>query len=423
VETTRSATPKLGAYAGLAALGLLVALALRRPELAAAAAPFAVLAAVPLAAAQDPRLDVLLELERERALEGDELELTVRLAAAATLDRVELALVVPHGLVLAGQGPRALRLRRGEQRSLSFRVRCARWGAHRPASLAVRATPRFGLVRYEVRCECAPLRVYPRPETLRALLAPLETQVFAGNRVARQKGEGSEFADLRRFVPGDRIRRINWRTSARRNELWVNERHAERNADVVLLLDALGEADRPGTTLVPLVRAAAALAEHYLRQKDRVGLVSLGGTLSWLRPGSGTRQLYRVVESLLESGIVSSYAWSGVDLLPVGVLPPKALVLALSPLLDERAGRALLDLRARGFDLAVIDASQLDRIPPGRTEADRLAFRIWQLRRAAMRSRLQRAGVPVATWDEAKALATALEEVRSFRRHPVRARA
>ena len=41
---TRAATPKLGAYAGLASLGLLAALALRRPELVALAAPFALAA-------------------------------------------------------------------------------------------------------------------------------------------------------------------------------------------------------------------------------------------------------------------------------------------------------------------------------------------------------------------------------------------
>jgi uncharacterized protein (DUF58 family) len=421
---TRSTMPKLGAYAGLAALGLLAALALRRPELAAAAAPFAVLAAVGLAAADDPRLAVSLELERERAIEGDVVELTVRLSTATAFERVELALVLPRGLVLDGaDASRALRLRRGEERLLSFPVRCAHWGAFRPPLLLVRAADRFGLIRHEARCEATPLRVYPRPEVLRTLLVPVETQVFAGNQVAREKGEGSEFADLRRFVPGDRIRRINWRASARRNELWVNERHAERNADVVLLLDGLGETDRQGSTLVPLVRAAAALAEEYLRQKDRVGLVSLGGMLSWLQPGTGIRQLYRIVDSLLESGIVSNYAWSGIDLLPVRVLPPQALVIALSPLLEERAGRALLDLRARGFDLAVIDVSPLDRVPAGRTETDQIAFRIWKLRQASMRSRLERAGVPVASWAEAKPLAAAIEEVRSFRRHPVRARA
>ena len=420
---TRSATPKLGAYAGLAALGLLAALALRRPELAATAAPFALIAGLGLAAAREPRVTGTLELSSDRALVGDELGLTVTLSSAVTLDRAELVLVLPEGLTTMDRDPpRAVRLRAGEERTLVFPLRCAAWGACRPPALLLRAFDRFGLLRYEAHFEARPLRIYPRPETLRALLRPVETQVFTGNQVARAKGEGSEFADLRSFVPGDRIRRINWRASARRNELWVNERHAERNADVVLLIDGLGDPGRRVGALPEIVRAAAALAERYIRQKDRVGVVSLGGVLGWLQPGTGLAQLYRIIESLIESEVVGNFAWKGADLLPRRVLPPQALVIALSPLTDERSGLALLDLRARGFDLVVIDVSHGEALA-GRSETDRLALRIWKLRRAAMRSRLERAGVPVANWDQAHPLAAAVEEVRSFRRLPVHARA
>jgi uncharacterized protein (DUF58 family) len=94
----------------------------------------------------------------------------------------------------------------------------------------VRAHGSSGLVVWERTVELAePLKVYPRQELLHSLLAPLETQVFAGNQVARQKGTGIEFADLRPFVHGDPVRRVNWRASARRAELWVNESHPERN--------------------------------------------------------------------------------------------------------------------------------------------------------------------------------------------------
>ena len=48
-----------------------------------------------------------------------------------------------------------------------------------------------------------PLKVYPQAEYLRTLARPMRTQVFAGNQVAREKGDGIEFADLRPFAPGD----------------------------------------------------------------------------------------------------------------------------------------------------------------------------------------------------------------------------
>ena len=75
---TRSASPKLGAYSGLAALSLLAALALRRPELVLLAAPFALVAAVSTLQVRAPRIEVGVELDRERALEGETLDVRIR---------------------------------------------------------------------------------------------------------------------------------------------------------------------------------------------------------------------------------------------------------------------------------------------------------------------------------------------------------
>ena len=417
---TRAATPKLGAYAGLASLGLLAALATRRPELVVLAAPFALAAAVGLVLARRPEIDAEVELAVERVLEGDEVEIDVALAPAVGAERLELLLELPRELVVeSGENPVLLRLRDGERRDVAFHVRCTRWGAFRIGRLYVRASDGFGLFRYETLLDRRlPLKVYPGEEALRALLRPLETQVFAGNHVARQKSEGIEFADLRPFVPGDRARRVNWRASARRGELWVNEHHAERNADVVILVDSFAEV-RQGdrSTLDPALRAAASLAARYLRQKDRVGFLSYGGFLNWLLPSTGTNQLYRIVDAMLDTQIVLSYAWKDISIVPRRTLPPHALVLALTPLLDARSEAALLDLRGRGFDLVVIEISPLSLLPAPQSELAELAQRLWRLRRDATRGRLERAGIPVAVWDDEAALAIALEEVSAYRRH------
>ena len=412
-------TAKLPAYAGIAALGLLAALATRRPELAVIAAPFALYAGLGLLLARPPRLDAEVELEAERALEGDELEVRVTLVAEVGTDRVEVLLELPRDLVVAdGFNPVQLRLADGERRELRFRLRCARWGAFRVGRIYLRAHDPFGLfVDGTTLDRRQPLKVYPSEEHVRDLLKPLETQVFAGNHVAREKGEGIEFADLRPFVPGDRIRHVNWRASARRGELWINEHHAERNADVVLLLDSFAEARRDDrSTLDPALRAAGTLAARYLRQKDRVGFVTFGGILNWLLPTTGAVQLYRIVDAMLDTKIVLSYAWRDIATVPRRTLPPQALVIALTPLLDDRSEAALLDLRGRGFDLVVVEISPLSFLPDPRGELGRLADRLWRLRREAVRGRFERAGVPVALWGDETSLAAALEEVSAYRR-------
>jgi uncharacterized protein (DUF58 family) len=163
------------------------------------------------------------------------------------------------------------------------------------------------------------------------------------------------------------------------------------------------------------VRAATSLAHRYLQRKDRVGLVSFGGFLSWLEPESGTRQLYRIVDSLLQMDIVLSYAARNVNVLPPRSLPPKALVLALTPLLDPRTGPALLDLRARGFDLVVIEVSPVPFVDPGAGELERLSYRLWRLSREALRARYRQAGVPIVEWTDGVPLNVPLEEVSTFR--------
>ncbi len=414
-----AASAKLRVYPALAGLGLIGALALGRPELAALAAPFAVFVGVGLALAQRPELSLSVEVDRERQLEGRDVGLDLELAARAPAGRLELLVKLPDALATDEPNPRLIRLRRGERRELALPVRCGHWGTYEVGEALWRVRDAFGLLVFEGSVGAPQrLKVYPSGETLTRLLQPLETQVFSGNQVARHRGEGIEFADLRPFTTGDRVRRVNWRATARRGVPWVNEAHPERNTDVVLFLDTFAEAKRSDAGTLDLgVRAAAAFATHYLKDKDRVGLVAFGGVLNWLTATTGTMQLYRIVDSLLDAEIMLSYAWKDLDVIPTRTLPPRALVIALSPLLDERAVRSLLDLRARGFDLAVIEVSPFPFVPEGTSETERLAYRLWRLRREALRSRYASLGVPIVEWREGVPLDAMVEEVRAFRRH------
>jgi len=422
---TRLDSPRLVTYAGLAAFGLLAGLVLGRIELVAIAAPFALAAAAGGALARDPQIEASVTVDRERALEGDDVAITVELSSPAGADRVEVLLPLPHELRSLSGNPRAVVLPAATPRTLDYTLRCERWGAFVLGPVFVRATDRLGFHSWETRIGRAQsLRVYPSVETLRALLEPLDTQVFVGNQLSRSRGDGIEFADIRDWEPGDRVRSINWRASARRGELLVNQQHPERNTDVVLFLDTLADVRVGGRgTLDLTVRAAASLAHRYLERKDRVGVVSFGGYLSWLLPKSGARQLYRIVDSLLQMGVVLSFAAKGIDVLPRRSLPPKALVIALSPLLDARSAAALLDLRARGFDLVVVEVSPVPFVRPGSGELSQLSYRLWRLSREALRARYEQAGVPVVEWTDGEALNVVLEEVTAFRRYarPVRA--
>ena len=415
----RTGSPRIGGYAALAAIGLVAALAVRRPELAALAAPFALVLAVGLALARNPNASAKLAVGPERVLEGDEIPATLTLAAASPVDRLEVLLELPSEVeALEGGDARAIRLRAGEPRELAVVLRCSRWGPYEVGDVTVRARDPLRLVVWEQRFPHSHrLKAYPREVELRRILSPLETQAFAGNEVARAKGDGIEYADLRGYVPGDRLRSINWRATARRGDLVVNERHPERNTDVVLFVDSFYEVrGEGGGTLDDAVRAASTIATRYLARRDRVGLVSFGGLLHWLRPDLGPGQRYKLIDTLLETGVHPTYTWRDVNVIPARILPAKALVVALTPLADPRFVTALEDLRARGFDLVAIEVDPTRFVESGRSEAERLAYRLWLLEREVLRSRLAGLGIGVARWGDDTGLETALEGVRAFRR-------
>ena len=416
----RSAAPKLGAYAALAGLGLLAALVLGQPLLVTMAAPFALVLVGGLILGDDPGLRASVELDRERVLEGDEIVLELELWAVRGIPRLDILVGVPEGLVVeSGRNPVSIRLEPREPQTVVLRLRASRWGAYLLGDVFLRGHDTLGVFRFD---QALPrdrqLRVFPREEQLRKLLRPRDTQPYAGDEVARRRGDGIEFSDIRPFAFGDQVTRVNWRATARRGELWVNDRHPERNSDIVLFLDTFTEARRGNaSTLDHALRAAATLARGYIGSRDRVGLVSFGGALRWLKPGTGEAQLYRICEALLDTQILLNYAWRDIAIVPARVLPPQSLVVALTPLLDERSVGALFDLRARGHDIAVIETSPVPYMDPGRTAAERLAFRLWRLRRDALRDRLRQGGVAVVEWQEGMPLAVGIEEAGAFRRH------
>jgi uncharacterized protein (DUF58 family) len=416
----RAASPRLEAYAVLAGAGLIAALALRRPELAVLVAPFALVLAAGLRDGKGPSLDLSFSLDDERVVEGEEVGASIVVRTHDAIDRLELLLALPDGVeVVDGVDAVALRLAAGEERELRVALRCSRWGLYDVGGLELRCRTFLRIVVWEqMVTRTQRLKAYPRADRLREIVPPRETQVFTGSEVARTKGEGIEYADIRDFVPGDRLRSINWRASARRvGTLVVNDRHPERNTDVVIFVDSFLDVRRDErSTLDDAVRAAAALAERYLERRDRVGLVSFGGVLRWLQPAMGPSQRFRLVESLLETGVEPTYTWRDVNIIPARILPPKALVLALTPLVDPRFVTTVADLRARRYDVSVVEIDPEPMVEPGPTELDRLAHRLWLLQRGVLRARLARLGVACARWSDDVELQVAVEGVRAFRR-------
>jgi uncharacterized protein (DUF58 family) len=384
-----------------------------RPELFLAALPLALALATVAARRSRPDHAVALRVSADRVFEGDAVTVTVEVTAESRLPLVEVLGPLPRDATLARGRQRAvLTLGPGETGTVEYDLRCAVRGVYDLGLVVVRVRDRWGLRAWERRhVERAVVRVYPRIAPLRSLPHPLHTRTSAGDYVSGALGEGIEPGDIRQFAPGDRIRQVNWRASLRLGSLYVTQHHRERNAHVVLMLDTLAEVGAPaGTTLDFSVRAAASLATAYLARKDSVGLVTYGGTTDWIRPGSGRIQYERLADALLRASVSFTYVAKDLALVPPRVLPPHALVIALTPLLDRRFARAALDLAARGFDLVVLVVSPVGatRVALRRSTANDLACRLWVLVRRPLLDEFRRQGVPVVEWDPTTPLEPAL---------------
>jgi uncharacterized protein (DUF58 family) len=379
--------------------GLLVATITRRPEFAGLAAPALLLLAAGSTGRgqrRPPHVTVRVRPSSQRVFEGELVALDVGVEGQGECSvRWTLHPGPEIGAVGAAtaDGPQA-----------RFTITPERWGRRQAGTMDVVLRDRWRLAEGHLSLILPKLDCYPAPAQERTTVVLSRLPNRLGEHPARTFGEGIEFAGVREYVPGDRQRSINWPASTRRGRLQVNTFAAERSQDVVLLADATSDVGEPGSSALDLaLRGVAAAARAYLDARDRVGVITYQwGGASWLAPGLGRRQVYRIIDSMLASD-AGSIQGEAFRRLPRAALPPGALVVVFSPLLDQRFVETLRDMRERGFTMLVVDV--LNTEPPARARStDRMARRIWRMEQEAIRFSLRELGVPVVHWDGAAAL-------------------
>jgi uncharacterized protein (DUF58 family) len=404
-------TPRLRRLVMVAVLATVGAVATAHGGLLAlAVVPLVVLVVVPRSQLP-PTATVTARLGPLRCVEGDELVLELDLVAEGA-DRVEASLVLPPHTTATYEGPRGDAPRGAT--TVRWLLVPGRWGRHPVGPVVLRVVAGAGCYQARLTVGLEEIVVFPEAGALARSVAPRELAAPLGEHASRAVGSGVEFAGIRAYSPGDRRRDVDWRTSARHGDLFVRQYAAERAFDLVLVLDTGTDAGEPGESTLDLtVRAATGLAQTYLRSHDRVGLVTFGGPLRWLAPAAGPRQLYRVCEAAMsvrpdrferEAGAVEH----GLENLPRGMLPHRAFVAVVTPLLDDGPLDAVRVLRDRGFAPLVVDVLTTEpRARPGSAAA--LAVRVWRMHREALTLELGSLGVPVVPWDGVGDLTGALQ--------------
>ena len=417
------ADPRLPAYliAGFGAL--LVAIATGQGGVAALGAPFLALAALGLIGREPAGVTGSVTLSASRVIEGDVID------GVVTIDRKGVAEVDVMVAGLRGVAPVDAGTLIGWSlppgsgtATLPFRVRAESWGVHDVGTLWVRVRRTGGLVIREQKLATAPtLRVLPTPLRLDRLLKPAEPRAIAGVHRSRFRGHGTDFAELRPYQPGDRLRDLSWSTSARFGTPWVTVNHSERTGTVLLLLDAFfSEEQRSTEALARAARAAWAVASVHLKVQDRVGLLARGRTTAWLPPRGGRRARWLLLDELLAVGGATQDAVLERRRSSRVLVPSDALVVGITGLGWRQFTRDLLHYRRAGHPTVALVIDTSDLLPQSDDRVDDAARRIWLARRYAERHALERGGVPTALVTAGEGVGPAISALRRRMVRPVR---
>ncbi|MCZ4302697.1 DUF58 domain-containing protein [Microbacterium oxydans] len=234
-----------------------------------------------------------------------------------------------------------------------------------------------------------------------------------GAHETARAGLGGDFRDIHPFAPGDELRRVDWRATARAarrpGDLLVRRTNAMSDSSVVIAVDTvenLGtvvaswgteDPDRSGTTSLDLAREAAlSIATAAIGIGDRVSYHALAPGGRSVPSGGGPRHLARVRDVIAATGQSEDDARYRRS----PVVRAGSIVFVLSTFVDGVAARLATQWVATGHAVVAVDVLPVpDTARLSREQ--RVALRTLLAERVVNLSELRHAGVEVVAWTDA----------------------
>ena len=180
------------------------------------------------------------------------------------------------------------RFKASEHKSIVYKLRPVERGEYNFGRIIIYIQSQLGLLSRRHNIEAAvDVPVYPSYMQLRKyeLLSRTTIQTEHGNKRMRKIGNSMEFEQIKEYVRGDDIRTINWKATARKSQLMVNNYTDEKSQQVFCLIDKGRLMKMPFNNLSLLdyaINSALVLSNVCLQKQDRVGLLTFSnkqGTL------------------------------------------------------------------------------------------------------------------------------------------------
>jgi uncharacterized protein (DUF58 family) len=356
-----------------------------------------------------PEISATRKLSRDRAYPGQEIHVQLKLINHGPA--IEVAQIIdqtPEGLqIVEGKNHLLTKLNPNESVEIEYTVIGPR-GFYHFQGIEVKTSDTLQIRTHRTFVHTDE-RVFVQPTQMRLdrlAIRPRNTRVYAGYIPARTGGAGVEFFGVREYQPGDPLRWVNWRASARANQkFFINEFEQERVVDVGVILDTRQRSEiilENGESLFEFsVQAAATLADAFLRDGNRVGLLQYGTILDWTLPDYGKIQRERILKRLATAQVGESLVFGELENLPTRLLPTKSEIVFISPLQNSDI-EIIVGLRARGYSVMVISPNPIAfelKSCKSNDQKVQLATRLATLERALIFKKLQQAGIQVLDWN------------------------
>jgi uncharacterized protein (DUF58 family) len=394
-------TRKAVAYVAVAYAFIFLALVFRETWLTAFVLPIAILLFL---APKMPKFEsfplvVTRQIQPKRSI-GDE-DVDVRLIVTnrsnRTLEGIQLEDKVPSPLRLkAGLNRLTISLGPSESVEFKFRVASPKRGSYDLGPTLVRFVDNPGLRELNTQLgNVDTLTVLPRMEEVGTLdLRARHLGPWPGLILSRRMGLGTEFFELSQYAPGDELRRVNWKASAKLRQLVTNEFEGEQVTDVLVALDcSQGVASKlfDFDAMEFQVSLAASLCSQLILQGNRVGLSVYGAVRTWVNLAFGKRQLLRILDNLaiVKPGPATVPLDYAVESVITTLVPARSVVALISPLIGKDIVELVENITVRGYNVICFTPSV--RIDPSNpTESSAIARRIMTVERKLTVAKLRR---------------------------------
>jgi uncharacterized protein (DUF58 family) len=333
------------------------------------------------------------------------MNLTIENQSAEMVDLFALETVQAGMKIIDGELSGWASLRPGETLDLNYVFQASR-GNFTWKTARVVVSDALGLLETELQLPAsAALQVRPRIKKFKAIaLRPRSTLHSPGSIPARLGGSGTDFFGVREYHPGDPLRSLDWRLTARHpRKFYTKEFEQEEIAEIGLILDARLVTDLQlgdESLFEASVTATASLAEMFLHQGHRVSLLVFAKAMLNVFPGYGKQQLYRILSCLSKAKIEpENRAFASLDFIPTRIFPSQALIILFSSLISSDRS-FFLRLRAAGYQVLLISPDPISFVAPTLPEdaSTRFAMRAARLERRLRLKEIAQLQVRVIDW-------------------------